>query len=482
MTKEQQDLIWKCLPKKAREEIKAIYYINLKDNRKYSESGVWNEASACSARFRLLENLYGKDNLISDTEPEEILMVERKKVQEMFDTGDRNSCATLAALFGDKCLPDKEEPKLKFNKGDKVKYKEDICEIIDIEVLDDFPYCIKNGSCTQWVAESDLEYYEQPKPKFKVGDKVRIKPNAKEFHQGYQNGYAWLDSRNQYVGKVYQVIEVCKDETIELDISEKFTYWSPIDLEPYTEENKETMEEKNRCEKCGANVQQCADPPCQNYPMEEKELNLCEILKGHEGETFYSPLYGNIKLRAIDNGYVYPLKFDCKGNPNFTTFSKCGKPNILAVECLVFPSKDQRDWNKWAEENNKPEIIKTPKTWSELVKDNKNYYLKYTYKGLDYNCSLVEYSPIEKAAVALLKIYYLIEVGYGGNVTKQDFDNLKEDDALYYIIYNHDVSKFIIYVCASCQRSIIMFHNKKQAEEFLSYPENVQLLRDYFML
>ena len=33
---------------------------------------------------------------------------------------------------------------------------------------------------------------------------------------------------------------------------------------------------------------------------EEKEINLCEILKGHEGEFFYSPLYGNVKLVKTD--------------------------------------------------------------------------------------------------------------------------------------------------------------------------------------
>ena len=29
---------------------------------------------------------------------------------------------------------------------------------------------------------------------------------------------------------------------------------------------------------------------------------------------------------------------------------------------------------------------------------------------------------------------------------------------------------------------IIAFHTKEQAEEFLSYPENIQLLKDYFMI
>lgn len=27
-----------------------------------------------------------------------------------------------------------------------------------------------------------------------------------------------------------------------------------------------------------------------------ENINLCEILKGHEGETFWNPLVGNIEL------------------------------------------------------------------------------------------------------------------------------------------------------------------------------------------
>lgn len=36
---------------------------------------------------------------------------------------------------------------------------------------------------------------------------------------------------------------------------------------------------------------------------------------------------------------------------------------------------------------------------------------------------------------------------------------------------------------ADCSNfSPIMFHNHEQAEEFLLYPENVQLLKDYFQI
>lgn len=75
-------------------------------------------------------------------------------------------------------------------------------------------------------------------------------------------------------------------------------------------------------------------------------FNLCEILKGHEGETFYSTYLGNVKLDSINyTGKVY---------------DHAAKLFVF----LLFPSKDQRDWNEWDKENKR----KSPKTWSELAK------------------------------------------------------------------------------------------------------------------
>lgn len=33
-----------------------------------------------------------------------------------------------------------------------------------------------------------------------------------------------------------------------------------------------------------------------------------------------------------------------------------------------------------------------------------------------------------------------------------------------------------------CTPTPIAFHTKKQAEDFISYPENIQLLKDYFII
>ena len=91
-------------------------------------------------------------------------------------------------------------------------------------------------------------------------------------------------------------------------------------------------------------------------------INLCEILKGHEGETFYWVLNGaEVILNSVKYNIV-SLKIDENYGVNLLPSGAAFKGG----EVLLFPSKDQRDWNKWDKENNH----KTPKTWSELIKYN----------------------------------------------------------------------------------------------------------------
>lgn len=204
------------------------------------------------------------------------------------------------------------------------------------------------------------------------------------------------------------------------------------------------------------------------------ELNLCEILKGHEGETFYSPMCGKISFCCIDRDSSYPIKC-IRGYKeiNFTDKGEYFKDDY--GECLIFPSKDQRDWNKWLEEQKS----KVPKTWSEFVeKDNRaiTYNLEATYNEYQPHCT--SYTPIEKSALTLLKIHQLIEVGYGGNPSTKE--KINRDNSLYEISIDSDGELTVEYLALPTNH--IAFRTKEQAEEFLSYLENIQLLKDYFMI
>lgn len=215
-----------------------------------------------------------------------------------------------------------------------------------------------------------------------------------------------------------------------------------------------------------------------------ENINLCEILKGHEGETFYSPIFGNLTLFAIN---FQILEFTSIENDTVAIESS-GKFYNKADEIAVYPSKDQRDWNKWGKEHNP----KVPKTWSELSINHKSKlaFCNITERRIgDYHEKLGSCgdSAIEKSALALLKIHQLIEVGYGGNVTDREWRNT-DIQKWYFIpnsIYSPDEGNNmweVVYTQMYLNKRIFAFHTKEQAEEFLSYPENIQLLKDYFMI
>ena len=85
-----------------------------------------------------------------------------------------------------------------------------------------------------------------------------------------------------------------------------------------------------------------------------ENLNLVEILKDcPKGTKLYSTMYGEVEFKEIDIDYGHPIRVWCKGGPDCFTkilvdFTKDGKIFCDSDgECLLFPSKDQRDWSKF---------------------------------------------------------------------------------------------------------------------------------------
>lgn len=80
-----------------------------------------------------------------------------------------------------------------------------------------------------------------------------------------------------------------------------------------------------------------------------KELNLVEILKDcPKGTELYSPLFGEVTLYNVSLSGEYPISVRTQINES-VMFSKCGiyYATYTDSECLLFPSKDQRDWSKF---------------------------------------------------------------------------------------------------------------------------------------
>jgi len=215
--------------------------------------------------------------------------------------------------------------------------------------------------------------------------------------------------------------------------------------------------------------------------MQNEELDLYKILKGHEGESFYSPCFGTLVLQSVTNSLITFDTLSQDVDEISVTFLNDGK-YACEGEINIFPSKNQRDWNKWAEKQKS----KLPKTWSELcdVSQNKCYSL-HEIDSVRATCIKISNpTPIERSALALLKIYQLIEVGYGGNITDGWFGH--SDTPIWIILPEFNQGNFLgIYeVDDLADKGIhhIAFHTKEQAEEFFSYPENVQLIKDFYII
>lgn len=98
---------------------------------------------------------------------------------------------------------------------------------------------------------------------------------------------------------------------------------------------------------------------------ENKTLNLCEKLAGcPKGTKLWSPLFGECEFVEVgDNTETYPdacvvIRCDEMG---CTYFDKHGHYFDSSEECLIFPSKENRDWDNW--ECPKPKVERfDPKT------------------------------------------------------------------------------------------------------------------------
>ena len=79
-------------------------------------------------------------------------------------------------------------------------------------------------------------------------------------------------------------------------------------------------------------------------------INIAEKLKGcPKGTKLYSPLFGEVEFVRIDmENPNFPIVLDDVSPYNNITFTAEGKwYSIEQSECLLFPSKDNRDWNKF---------------------------------------------------------------------------------------------------------------------------------------
>lgn len=76
-------------------------------------------------------------------------------------------------------------------------------------------------------------------------------------------------------------------------------------------------------------------------------LNLVEILKDcPKGTKLYSTIFGEVEFGFIEDHSTYPIVLILNGGHEYLTSD--GKLfNQFDGECILFPSKEQRDWSKF---------------------------------------------------------------------------------------------------------------------------------------
>ena len=118
-----------------------------------------------------------------------------------------------------------------------------------------------------------------------------------------------------------------------------------------------------------------------------ENLNLVEILKDcPKGTTLYSPVYEYVELVSVS--LVECAKYPIEIKDRYGVSDGITKDGRIYEEfhgeCMLFPSKEQRDWSKFKVKSNKPKFDpKTLKPFDRvLVRDGnlgnwKNLFFSY---------------------------------------------------------------------------------------------------------
>ena len=79
-----------------------------------------------------------------------------------------------------------------------------------------------------------------------------------------------------------------------------------------------------------------------------ENLNLVEILKDcPKGTKWYSTIFGEVKLYKVKDNNTYPIGIEDKEGIQSWITSNGKFMERFDGECILFPSREQRDWGKF---------------------------------------------------------------------------------------------------------------------------------------
>lgn len=122
-------------------------------------------------------------------------------------------------------------------------------------------------------------------------------------------------------------------------------------------------------------------------------------------------------------------------------------------------------------------MINKIKTWWDVEKSNPEYFIHSNAPSPTLIPSQeLRYKLLNKT-IATYKIVTIIELGYGGMITNKEWEN---DSIMKYNIEN--IGNNLTFVDDTDHYSFISFRTDELREEFMSYEENVKLVKQYFMI
>ena len=121
-----------------------------------------------------------------------------------------------------------------------------------------------------------------------------------------------------------------------------------------------------------------------------ENLDLTKILKGcPEGTKFYHSVYGEVCFTLISENGLYPVILSVCHDRSMISVTEDGRLyDDFNGDCVLFPSKEQRDWSKFERFWDKPKVEKfDPKTLKPfdrvLVRDEGSYWSAMLFSHID---------------------------------------------------------------------------------------------------
>lgn len=113
-----------------------------------------------------------------------------------------------------------------------------------------------------------------------------------------------------------------------------------------------------------------------------EKINIAKILKDcPQGTLLYATVHGEVKLSRITSSENYPIEVELDSGADL--FTEDGRMYPNKGECVLFPSKDQRDWSKFQRPFKDGDIIFTlcdsGNAWISIFKKRGAFGLVETY-------------------------------------------------------------------------------------------------------